>query len=188
MNSKDRMLAYVNQGLRDVNYYNDIMSAEGAEIDRFFFNAQNLTEQYFVEKANWGLEQWELFLGIPIDKTKPDSFRRSTIIAKIRGTGVVTVEMIKNVAESFANGEVEVIENLAPYTFKIKFVGVLGAPPNIEDLFNAINEIKPAHMSVVYEYRYLLINQVHNVLKINEIQQRKLTDFSPFLPVVEGGG
>lgn len=181
------MLTYVNQGLRQVDYYNDIMSAEGAEIERFFFNAQNLTEQYFVDMAGWGLDQWELFLGIPTDKTKPDSFRRSTIIAKIRGTGVVTVEMIKNVAESFANGEVEVIENVAPYTFKIKFVGVLGAPPNINDLFNAINEIKPAHLSVIYEYRYLLINQVHQAMKINKIQQRKLTDFSPFIPIAEGG-
>ena len=36
----------------------------------------------------------------------------------------------------------------------IKFVSVLGIPPNIDDLTAAINEIKPAHLDFSYEYLF----------------------------------
>ena len=62
--------------------------------------------------------------------------------------------MIQNMAESFSNGEVAVIEDAANYHFDIKFVGTIGIPPNMDDLTAAINEIKPAHLTYAYIYVY----------------------------------
>ena len=55
-------------------------------------------------------------------------------------------------AASFANGQVEVVEHNDQYYFVVKFVSILGVPPNIDDLTAAINEIKPAHFDFIYEY------------------------------------
>ena len=62
--------------------------------------------------------------------------------------------MIQNVAESFSNGAVDVLEYPAEYRFEIKFTGTLGIPPNLDDLSAALEEIKPAHLAYDYIILY----------------------------------
>jgi len=112
-----------------------------------------LLEQLNVQTATWGLEYWERSLGLEVDVGKSTAYRRTRIISKLRGQGTTTVAMIKNVAESFSNGEVEVLEHPAEYRFDVKFVGTVGVPPNMDDLSAAIEEIKPAHLA----YDYIII-------------------------------
>ena len=111
--------------------------------------------QMNVETATWGLVTWETALGIPTDATKPNEYRRTRIMSKLRGQGATTKAMIENVAESFSNGDVAIIEYNSESRFEVKFVGTLGIPPNMDDLKAAIDEIKPAHLaySFVYVYR-----------------------------------
>ncbi|HJB99149.1 MAG TPA: YmfQ family protein [Candidatus Flavonifractor merdavium] len=120
----------------------------GADLE---FTFQQLWPQ---TASGWGLELWETAYGIPIDVTKDVQFRRTRVISKLRGQGTPTVELIQAVAASFANGTVEVIEHNDEFYFVIKFVSILGVPPNINDLTAAINEIKPAHLKFIYEYTY----------------------------------
>lgn len=111
-------------------------------------------QQFFIREATWGLRLWETALGIETDLSKPYSYRRTRIESKLRGLGTTTVAMIKNVAESFSNGAVEVIEHNGEYYFEIKFVGTFGIPPNMDDLTAAIEEIKPAHLGYAYLFIY----------------------------------
>ena len=100
------------------------------------------------------LSRYEQLLGLEVDVSKPDSFRRERIRAKISGVGTTTKEMVKNVASNYSNGEVEVIEDTSHYRFVIRFVGMLGIPGNMADLKLTIEDIKPAHLAVEYEYIY----------------------------------
>ena len=100
------------------------------------------------------MARYEQLLGLEVDVSKPDDFRQERIRAKISGVGTTTKEMVKNVASSYSNGEVEVIEDAAHYRFVIRFVGILGIPGNMADLKLTIEEIKPAHLVVEYEYIY----------------------------------
>lgn len=115
---------------------------------------EDLFLQLNVSSATWGLNIWEKALGIEIDVSKPSEYRRTRIMSKLRGAGTTTKEMIQNVSESYANGEVDVIENNPDYIFTIKFVGLKGIPPNLDDLKKAIEDIKPAHLAVEYEFTY----------------------------------
>lgn len=108
----------------------------------------------FASTASGLLSRYEQLLGLEVDVSKPDDFRRERIRAKISGVGTTTKEMVKNVAGSYSNGEVEVIEDAANYRFVIRFVGTLGIPGNVADLKLTIEEIKPAHLAVEYEYIY----------------------------------
>lgn len=94
----------------------------------------DVVDQFFVDTATWGLSSWETALGIQVDEKKTLDLRRSCIRGKLRGNGMTTVAMIKNVAESYSNGDVAVTEYPAQYRLEIKFVGTVGIPPNMDDL------------------------------------------------------
>ncbi|NNG67353.1 putative phage tail protein [Caldanaerobacter subterraneus] len=145
---------YVPEFLLQSKIFQTLYNAENEELTSLENASEDLLNQCFVDSATWGLELWEQFLGLTVDKTKSDVFRRERIRAKLRSYGTVTKELIKSVASSFANGEVEVIEYPSEYKFVVKFVGVKGIPPNMSDLTKTIEEIKPAHLNYEYQYTY----------------------------------
>lgn len=122
---------------------------------------EDLLLQLFVDTATWGLTSWEKVYGIKTDITKDYDLRRSRIKSKMRGTGTTTMEMIKNVAESFVNGLVEIVEHNEQYKFDIKMMSVIGIPPNMEDLKDAIEELKPAHLA----YEIILKFNTHEMIR-----------------------
>lgn len=111
-------------------------------------------DECFVNTASALLSRYEQVYGLKVDVSKTDEFRRERIRAKIRGIGTVTKQMIIDTAKSYSNGEVEVIEDPASYSFQIKFIGTIGIPANMADLTLTIEEIKPAHLAYTFEYTY----------------------------------
>lgn len=161
MSRADVMLAYVPKFIQTARAYKAIIDAEGTEFDLLRTNLEDILKQFYVETATeWGLDLWEQMLGLKSYAGKPLDQRRSRIISKLRGMGTVTVSLIKNVAESYVYGAVEIIENPAQYSFTVKFIDARGVPPNIDDLKAAIEEIKPAHLAVAYEFRYLIWDEL----------------------------
>ena len=123
-------------------------------VDEYDRSHEDRMAQLWPQMATWGLSSWEAALGLDTDVSRAVEFRRSRVISKLRGTGTTTVTMLKNVAESYANGQVEIHEKPAGYAFDVEFVGTIGVPPNMEDLTAAIEEIKPAHLAFAYIIRY----------------------------------
>lgn len=136
----------------------------------------DLINQLFVDTATWGLNLWEKRFGIDTDITKSYEYRRSRLKSKMRGMGTVTNALIKNVANSFDNGTVDVIEGLNNM-LTIKFIGRTGTPPNLSDLKSAINEIKPAHLALIYEFAYLLISNIES-MTIAELENTTIENFA----------
>ena len=83
--------------------------------------------------------------------------------------------MIKIVCDSFSNGDVKVTFD---GIIHVKFTSVEGIPPNMSDLKNAVEEIKPAYLLLDYLYAFLLIKEVHGVMTINQLQATKLNKFA----------
>ncbi len=124
------------------------------EIRNLAYRFNGTLDECFVITASALLSRFEKIYGIKVDVSKSDEYRRERIKAKIIGIGAVTKQMIKNTAAVYSNGEVELIEDVANYSFKIKFVGTKGMPPNMADLTLTIEEIKPAHLSYTFEFVY----------------------------------
>lgn len=154
------------------------MNAKGAEMDQLFAALDETLQQFFVRTATWGLDRWETELGIATDPSKPLEQRRAVVESKLRGSGKFSGRLVKSVAEAYDGGEVDVSFQPTEWSFTIKFVDTLGIPPNLDDLKAVIEEIKPAHLDVVYEFSYLLIREIHNVLSLNEIEQIQLNKFA----------
>jgi len=175
------MLGYLPPHWRKSKVFETIMDAEGAEFDSILAEIGDIQAQLDIDKATWGLEIYEKELGLQTDISKPLEDRRSVIKSKLRGTGKADAELIKVVADSYTNGDVDV--DFRNGTICIRFANVLGAPPNLQDLTNSIEELRPAHLPFGFEYLYLMLYQVEQ-LKISEIQQKRLTDFAPFKPII----
>lgn len=162
MSKADLMKSYVPDYLKEAQSYKVILEAEGPELDAIETNLADVLKQFYVETATEeGLSRWEEFVGLSSYAGKPLDQRRSRIISKLRGYGTVTVNLIRNVAESYVYGTVEVTENPAAYSFTIKFVDPRGIPPNLDDLKAAIEEIKPAHLSVEYQFTYTVWGELN---------------------------
>lgn len=150
MSIKSNLEIYVPDFIRENKVFQALYAANGSELDKLDALSQDALAQCFIDTATWGLKYWEKFLEITSDETKAYDLRRSIIKAKLRSTGTVTTGMIQNVAESYENSTVDVIEHPENYSFDIKFITENGVT-NLNSLQNAIEEIKPAHLEVKYK-------------------------------------
>lgn len=126
----------------------------GVVLDGLLDQKDELFAQFSIDTATWGLALWEQEYGLPTDLSKPFDYRRSCLRARMRGQGTTTVGMLKNLAESFTNGEVEVQELKGQYRIIFWVISAMGIPPNILDLHEAIREMIPAHIQFAFSYTY----------------------------------
>ena len=114
---------------------------------------ENTLNQFYVDTATHGLDNWEKMLGISKNNFDIQT-RRENIKAKMRSRGTTSIEVIKNICEAYSYGEVEIIVNHSNYSFEINFVGSLGVPKAFAELDKTIEEIKPCHLAHSYKFRY----------------------------------
>jgi len=120
--------------------------------------------QFFVVLADKNISEHEKDVGLTPDTNADIDTRRGRVLSKLRGTGTVTKTMMKNVAASFVNGDIEIIEYPSEYCFAVKFTSRTGIPYNIIDIQNMIEEIKPAHLAVEYIFTYRLWQDIIDTL------------------------
>ncbi|WP_051824110.1 putative phage tail protein [Clostridium sulfidigenes] len=151
---KNTLFSYMPKYYKTSKVLDDLNNANAIELTFFKSKLNDVLNQFFIDSADFSLERWEKELGIDVNNNYNVEYRRSRILSKLRGQGTITVKLIKEVAESYNNGIVDVIEDNPSYSFIIKFISNKGVPPNIDDLKAAIDEIKPAHLAVIYEFTY----------------------------------
>lgn len=139
-----------------------LMDAETLECEQLRESIDDLVANLFVSTATWGLDYFEQELGLAVETHKSYEERRERIIAKKRGQGTTTLSMLKNTAEAFSGGEVEVTELFDDYAFKLKFVGTKGTPLNINDFKSMVEEIKPAHLAYMLEFTFNTNQELKN--------------------------
>lgn len=160
---KNTLLAYQPDYYKDSKVMENINNANAIELNLIDVNLKDTYNQLFVDTANIYLERWEKELGLPIANAYDINYRRTKIYSKKKGQYTITPIQIKNIAESFENGEVEVIEHNSDYYFIIRFTSTKGIPQNLQDLKDAINELKPAHLGVEYEFTFTTWGEVKTI-------------------------
>ena len=141
----------------------DILDALETEYLRLKKEIQITEDTFFVLLADKYIDCHSSDLGL-INGADGLEEKRSRILARLRGIGTVTKSMVKNVANSFVNGQIEIVEYPEQYAFGIKFISKKGRPPNLEALQSIIEEIKPAHLAVEYIFTYRIWQDIINIL------------------------
>ena len=132
----------------------EIYNTQGYELGYLQHALEDVTDQCFIVAATWGLTRWEQVFGVETNMSLSYEQRREILLAKIRGQGSTTKEMIKEVAAAYSGGEVDVIEDNPNSLFIVRFIGIKGTPRNMQAFIRTLEEIKPAHLAYRFEYRY----------------------------------
>ena len=154
------LLKYLPSFYHNSDVIKSFMESNSIEVDTLKAYIEDLSKNLYVKTATWGLDLFEEELGLVTDKSVSYEERRERILAKKRGNGTTTKKMIKNTAEAFSGGEVDVIENFSDYSFIVKFVGVKGIPKNLALFKQMIEEIKPAHLNYELAFTYTVWSMV----------------------------
>jgi PKD repeat protein len=110
--------------------------------------------QFYVDSATTSLPTYENEYGLQQNPSLPDSQRRSRIKAKMRSAGTSTKAMIQNTIEAWSNADIEIYEDYGNYQIQVTFTNAIGIPPNMTDVYAAVREIIPAHLGIVYIFKY----------------------------------
>lgn len=145
---------------------NDLIHSIENEFERLKQETILTENQFFVILSDRDIKNHEEDVGLVPDASADIETRRSRVLSKLRGTGTVTKTMMKNVAASFVNGDIEIIEYPSEYCFAVKFTSKTGVPYNIADIQAMIEEIKPAHLAVEYIFTYRLWQDILDEIQI----------------------
>ena len=122
---------------------------------------ENTLNQFYVDSATYGLNNWEKMLGISKNNFDIQT-RRENIKAKMRSRGTTSINTIKNICEAYSNGEVEIVVNHTDYSFEVHFIGSIGIPQAFAELDKTIEEIKPCHLAHSYKFNYNTHSNISN--------------------------
>ena len=145
---------------------NDLVHSIENEFERLKAETALTENQFFVILSDRDIKNHEEDVGLVPDTSADIETRRGRVLSKLRGTGTVTKTMMKNVAASFVNGDIEIIEYPSEYCFAVKFTSKTGVPYNIADIQAMIEEIKPAHLAVEYIFTYRLWQDILDEIQI----------------------
>nr|WP_286674019.1 putative phage tail protein [Clostridium sp. ZBS2] len=148
--------SYVPFFISQIKEFAKIYDLEQDEIEKLTLNIRDLLNQCFVETSTWGIKYWEDFLNIVPDDSKSIESRRSNVLARLRGEGTTSKEVIKQIAKSFIN-DVEVKEKNENYSFEVYLKSRDGFSKMLELLYSAVEEVKPAHLKA--KYKLIAINE-----------------------------
>lgn len=130
---------------------------------------------YFDKLDTKGCQWWEKLLNITEISPNLES-RRARVRAKWLSSAHNDILLIQTICDSWKNGEVEA--DFIDGKINLKFVGEYGIPEDLNGLTKAIEEIKPAHLPLLLIYKYLLIEDIHEVKTIEEMEQIQLFCFA----------
>ena len=174
--NKEKLLNAIHRLYRKDKWLNDLFNAAGIEMDRLEEYIDDLEAQYFIDTATWSLDTRERDTGLTANHGKSHEDRRAALIAKERASGKVDILLLQAVADAWRNGSIDV--GFVDGKIYVQFVGEFGIPDDLESLQEALDNTKPAHLAIVYIFRYLLIKDIHEVLTIDQMQALPLNRFA----------
>lgn len=145
------MITFISPIYADSEIEQAIYQAIGTEWDNAEELSQEVLLQLFPQTATWGLIFWEQRLKLPTNTNEDIERRRRKVIAKLQSKHIVTPERMAMILKNYTGADIEIIENITPYTFEINLTGREGFPKSLEDLYKEVKRIKPSHLSVKYK-------------------------------------
>lgn len=133
---------------------------------------KEISDQLYADTATWQLPSYEKELLLNQD-LKPLNERREMVEAYWKRGGKVGIEEIQQTADSFRGGAVRA--SFEAPNIIISFIDDYGVPSDLEGFKKVIATIAPAHLEIIYKFKYLLIRDIHNARSISEMEQTKIS-------------
>lgn len=154
----------------------NVMEAIASEMEKTDKSAEQvINDMFFDSCSEEQLEFYEWEVGITPLPTQSKEDRGAAVAAKWKSQGKVDIEMLQAVADSWKHGKVAVdfVEN----KIQITFVDQFGLPADRDGLERALDEVKPAHLPIIYYILYLMCSEVE-AMTLSELEEHTLADFA----------
>ncbi|WP_142976010.1 YmfQ family protein [Clostridium botulinum] len=145
------MIKQITPMYQDSKIEKAIYQAIGNEFDNAEYLINELLLQLFPQTATWGLVLWEQRVGLNTNLSETLEQRRRKVITKLQTRYPITPLAMANILKSYTGADINIVENVSPYTFKIKLTGKEGFPSSLNNLYKKGKKIKPSHLSVEYD-------------------------------------
>lgn len=148
------ILRYLPEFLAKSPRFKAANDADSKEHDTIRLDLQELLDQFFIESATYGLEEWEDLVGIDTDTSLDIDARRQAVIAKLKNPDSVTEVFLTNLVNRYiADKQGTILSYPEEYRIEILYHG--GQVLDYEKLRNAISTYIPAHIG----YKLVTITQ-----------------------------
>lgn len=138
-----------------------LMAAEQPEIDRIDGRAESTLGDFFVASFTaMTASAWEKFMGFAPAPAWPIERRRERIRARLLSVSPMSKDDFKRIVENAAGTQVEITEQIDDGTITVKFVGIYGVSPYLDDIKAELERIRPYHLPIIYEWIYVKHSQL----------------------------
>ncbi|MBO5870202.1 MAG: DUF2313 domain-containing protein [Clostridia bacterium] len=177
MSLKDEIIALINSAYRHDKFIGDFTDAISIVFNRLIAICESIRNNTFFDSLDeYGVSWWEKHLNIIPNASQTLSDRSSSIQAKYLSSSHNSIKLLQSLCDAWKNGEVEV--DFIDGKFEFKFVGAYGVPVDLDSLKEAVDETKPAHIGVSYIFKYLFIEDIHNVKTLEELESITIEEFA----------
>lgn len=146
------MLRYISPIYQKSKIEQAIYEAIGSEFDSAEELAEEVLLQLHPQTATWGISFWEQRLKLSVNENEDIERRRRKVIARLQSkASTITPKRMGMILSNFTGADINIVENVAPYTFQVNLTGKDGFPKSLEDLYKEVKRIKPSHLSVKYK-------------------------------------
>ena len=141
---KVNVMRYLPKFLAGDMSFKDVQDTLSAEHERYRLLLPEITKQFFIETATWGLPSWE-----DVYQTNPPydasiDLRRTLVKTKMLGRQPATKHRVELLVNSFTKGgDAYVEEDVAPGSFRLHFPSIILWQEQLEE---ALDAAVPAHL------------------------------------------
>lgn len=144
-NEPPDLARYLPQFLQEDEHFKATLAACSTEHERYRLLIDEITNQFYVETATWGLSDWERILALKPAPSDSYEQRRNRILLKLQSHNTSTLDFMAAVAGRYIdNKRAKIEEHNNLYYFNVATDGTI---TDEKGLINAINLYKPAHLS-----------------------------------------
>ncbi len=151
MSSKDDLIQHLHELYRADPYINELYKSVGIEMDNVKSIIDDLGKEYFFDTmtTDIGIPTFENLLRFKTSSNAILANRRSQLEARYKGRGKFSIDLIQAICNSWLHGNTDV--SFIDDIIKIKFIGINGISNDLDNIYKAIQVIKPAQIPTDYE-------------------------------------
>lgn len=175
MGAKERLMASLNKIVGKDPYINEVVKSSGIEIDQVEHVLKDIYKQNWFDTMTWGADVIAKDMGISFPVGMSIEDKRAIIEGRWKNDGKSDIHLLQLIADSWKNGEADIrFEN---GNIVVRFINEYGTPVDLDSLKKELDNAKPAHLPILFLYRYFLIEDIEG-MTLEELETQKIDKFA----------
>lgn len=150
---KSYLLSLMNRLYRTDPWLNNLFDVAGMALSEIGAYVDIIWNNYFFDSCSeTKLREYEKEAKVVLPGGQSVDQRRSQLMAKWQGAPKCTLETMQAVCNSWRDATITL--QFVNGRIRVKFISPVGIPPDLNALQKALEEVKPAHLAIEYQFLY----------------------------------